>query len=176
MTTSTPPTDDFSQCHIRILQNFEQLRALGKVDITNPVATDIQASAKKLLTFYHEVVLNHHHEEEQELFNIVMDCASPGEELHAASRMIKRLTDEHRALEQQWKNIEAPLKKLAQGRFAQMNNAAATALADSYLLHAKYEESHFLPLAATILKNTDLESLGLSLHTRHNIHQTAGYM
>lgn len=176
MTTTAVPTDDFSQCHISIIHHFENLRHLSKTDIPNPVSPAIQASARRLVDFYHEVVLNHHHEEEQELFNIVMDCASPGDELNAAARMIKRLTEEHRALEKEWKKIEGSMNKLAKGQFAQLDKEAAMGMADHYLLHAKYEESQFLPLAADILKNTDLESLGLSLHTRHNIDQTACYI
>ncbi|RTE67686.1 hypothetical protein EH243_01690 [Amphritea opalescens] len=175
-TTAAIPTDDFSQCHLSIIQHFEQLRQLGKTDIPDPVPSNIQTTAKNLVAFYHEVVLNHHHEEEQELFNIVMDCASPGDELHNASLMIKRLTGEHRSLEKEWKSLEPDLKKLAKGHPAKLDKNAALGMADHYLLHAKYEESFFLPLAAEILKNTDLESLGLSLHTRHNIDQTACYI
>ncbi|UTW04957.1 hemerythrin domain-containing protein [Amphritea atlantica] len=170
------PTDDFSQCHVSIIENFKQLRELGKSDIADPVQPEVQQSANKLLNFYHEVVLNHHHEEEQELFTIVMDCASPGEELQQSAAMVKRLTKEHRNLEKEWKKIEADLKKLAKGKFTRLDKDASVAMAEHYLLHAKYEETFFLPLSARILKNTDLESLGLSLHTRHNLHKTPGYI
>lgn len=175
-TTASSPTDDFAQCHISIIQNFEQLRELGMMDITDPVPAEIQTLANKLINFFHEVVINHHHEEEQELFDIVMDCANPGNELTVSSQMIKRLTNEHRKLEKEWKGIEAEIKKLAKGKRAQLDKVAAIAMADHYLLHAKYEESSFLPLAAEILKDTDLESLGLSLHTRHNMTQSASYI
>ncbi|WP_296058387.1 hemerythrin domain-containing protein [uncultured Amphritea sp.] len=175
-TETSSPTDDFSQCHVTIIENFKQLRELAKSDITEPVQPEIQETANKLLNFYHEVVLNHHHEEEQELFNIVMDCASPGEELQQSTQMVKRLTQEHRNLEKEWKKIEADIKKLAKGKFAQLDRDASVAMAEHYLLHAKYEETYFLPLSARILRDTDLESLGLSLHTRHNLHKTPGYI
>ncbi|WP_428035708.1 hemerythrin domain-containing protein [Amphritea sp.] len=175
-TTPANPTDDFSQCHVSIIENFKQLRELGMSEITDPVQPETQAIAQKLLDFYHEVVLNHHHEEEQELFNIVMDCASPGSELVQTSQMVKRLTEEHRHLEKEWKKIEGDIKKLAKGQFARLDKEASVGMAEHYLLHAKYEESFFLPLSAEILKNTDLESLGLSLHTRHNLHKTPCYI
>ncbi|SEQ70479.1 Hemerythrin HHE cation binding domain-containing protein [Amphritea atlantica] len=175
-TKPSSPTDDFSQCHISIIKNFEQLGKLGNSEITDPVQPETSQVAQKLITFFHEVVLNHHQEEEQELFNIVMDCASPGEELQQTSMMVKRLTEEHRNLEKEWKKIEPDLKKLAKGRFVELDRQAATGMSEHYLLHAKYEESFFLPLSAEILKNTDLESLGLSLHTRHNLHKTPGYI
>ena len=175
-TAANRPTDDFSHCHISIINNFEQLCALGRADISDPVQPEIQATAKKLLSFYHDVVVKHHHEEEQELFNIVLDCASPGKELQKATQMITRLTKEHRQLEKAWESLEGDIKKLSTGSFALLDKAAAVALAEAYLLHARYEESFFLPLTADILKNTELEPLGLSLHNRHNINKAAGYI
>ncbi len=170
------PVDDFSQCHVGIIENFERLRILGNTEISDPVQPEIKESAKKLVTFYKEVVLNHHHEEEQELFNMVLDCAKPGTEMASAKSMVDRLTHEHRNLEKQWKNIEADVKKLAKGKFSRLSKEATVSMAENYLAHANYEEQAFLPLSAEILKDAGLESLGISLHIRHNIHKIAGYI
>ena len=170
------PVDDFSKCHVGIIQNFEALKNLANTVITDPVQADVKESAKKLLQFYKDVVLNHHQEEEQELFNLVLDCAKPGAEHSDAKNMVDRLTQEHRDLEKQWKLIEADVKKLARGKSASLNRDAAMNMAENYLAHANFEEQAFLPLSAEILKDTGLESLGITLHIRHNLHKVAGYI
>ncbi|WP_290702888.1 hemerythrin domain-containing protein [Amphritea sp.] len=170
------PVDDFSQCHVGIIQNFEALKVLGNSDISDPVQPEIQKSAKKLVQFYKEVVLNHHMEEEQELFNMVLDCAKPGAEQSEAKSMVDRLTKEHRNLEKQWKTIEADIKKLSKGKFSKLDKDASVSMAQNYLAHAHYEEQEFLPLSAVILKDTGLESLGFTLHTRHNVDKIPSYM
>ena len=177
MSTETEsPVNDFSQCHVGIIQNFEALKALGTSDISDPVSPEIQTSAKRLVQFYKEVVLNHHQEEEQELFNVVLDCAKPGSELTQAKAMVERLTQEHRNLEKQWKGIEADVKKLAKGKFSKLDKDASVSMAENYLAHAHYEEDAFLPLSAEILKDTGLESLGITLHTRHDMQKISAYI
>ena len=170
------PVDDFSQCHVGIIQNFEALKNLGNTIITDPVQSEVKESAKKLIQFYKEVVLNHHQEEEQELFNMVLDCAKPGAEQSEARTMVDRLTKEHRNLEKQWKTIESDVKKLSKGKLSKLNKEATISMAENYLAHANFEEEEFLPLSAVILKDSGLESLGITLHIRHNLHKIAGYI
>lgn len=170
------PVDDFSQCHVGIIQNFEALKNLGNTIITDPVQSEVKESAKKLIQFYKEVVLNHHQEEEQELFNMVLDCAKPGAEQSEARTMVDRLTKEHRNLEKQWKAIESDVKKLSKGKLTKLDKEATVSMAENYLAHANFEEEEFLPLSAVILKDSGLESLGITLHIRHNLHKIAGYI
>lgn len=168
MTTEDSPIEDYSQCHINIIKNFEALKEFGKKQITDPVSAEDSAAADKFVRFFKDVVLTHHHEEEQELFNVVIDCASPGNELTQAKAMVQRLTKEHRSLEKQWKNIEGDMKKLAKGKAASLDQNATLKLAEHYLLHANYEEDEFLPLSSEILKDTGMASLGLTLHMKHD--------
>ncbi|MEH6578618.1 MAG: hemerythrin domain-containing protein [Amphritea sp.] len=170
------PVADFSNCHIGIIKNFEQLRNLAIIEIQDPVQTEVKQTADKLYKFFREVVLTHHEEEEQELFTVVRDCARPGEELNTAEAMVKRLTNEHRSLEKQWKKIEADIKKLSKGKKVDLNKAATIKMAEDYLAHADYEEREFLPLSAEILKDTGLSSLGLSVHMRHTKVSIPGYI
>ena len=167
-TENISPTDDFSQCHVSIIKNFTELKAFGEKQIDDPVSAEDQAQADKFVRFFKDVVLTHHQEEEHELFTVVIDCASPGDELQKARHMVERLTKEHRSLEKQWKKIEADMKKLAKGKAARLDQQATVRLAEVYLMHANYEEDEFLPLSADILKDTGMESLGLTLHMKHD--------
>ena len=166
-TDNDNPLMDFSDCHVGIIKNFEQLRALANTNISDPVTQDIKELATKLYSFFHEVVLTHHKEEEDELFSVVIGCARRGEETSKAKKMIKQLTNEHRMLEMQWKLIEPDIKQLAKGKSVIFDQAMALRLANTYLDHAQFEEREFLPLSAGILGDKGLSSLGLSIHMRH---------
>lgn len=166
-TDNDNPLLDFSNCHVGIIKNFEQLRALATTTINEPITADIKQMAAKLYSFFHEVVLTHHKEEEDELFSVVVDCARRGEETSKAKKMIKQLTNEHRMLEMQWKLIEPDIKQLAKGKPVIFDQAMALRLANMYLDHAQFEEREFLPLSAEILGDKGLSSLGLSIHMRH---------
>ncbi len=176
MEQSENPLTDFSNCHVGIIKNFEQLRELARTDIQDPVPSEIQQTADKLYKFFHDVVLTHHDEEEQELFTVVLDCARPGEESHKAEAMVKRLTAEHRGLEKEWRGIEAAIKKLSKGKLVNLDSAAMIKMAEDYLAHADFEEREFLPLSADILKGTGLSSLGLAVHMRHAKVSIPGYI
>lgn len=174
--SNSNPTDDYSQCHIGIIKNFQSLKELGELSISEPVSPQIQAQAGQLVRFFKDVVMTHHREEEQELFTVVLDCASPGEELAQAQALVERLTREHRALEKEWKALEGAIKKLAKGKLVALDRNAAVRMAEHYLAHAEFEEAEFLPLSATILKDTGMAELGLTLHSRHQQSRIPGYI
>ena len=161
------PLDDFSGCHEGIIANLDRLRELLAMidqDAGNP---RIRETAGKLLKFFDEVVYTHHAEEEQELFPAVMDSARDDNEASEARAHIERLVAEHRELESMWKQIEGDIWRLSRGRKAMLDRELATRLARRYLKHAEFEEQVFLPLSARMLSKTDLSSLGMSLHRRH---------
>ncbi len=163
------PLMDFSNCHVGIINNFERLRKLAAMEIEDPVQPEVKEAAKKLHAFFADVVLEHHSEEEQELFSEVTDSARVGgDEATLALSMIDQLTEEHRSLERQWAAIEKDIKALSKGKHVDLDNDAAAKLANEYLAHANFEEQAFLPLAAKMLGERGLSSLGLSLHMRHN--------
>lgn len=162
------PLLDFSNCHVGIIKNFERLRKLANTEIEAPVQAEVKDAAKSLLAFFQDVVLEHHSEEEQELFAEVTDSARHGgDDAAKALTMIDQLTQEHRALEAQWKAIQTDIKLLSKGKPAALDQDAAAKLAADYLAHANFEEQEFLPLSARILGERGLSSLGLSLHMRH---------
>ena len=60
------PVADFSNCHIGIIKNFEQLRDLAIIEVQNPVQTEVKHTADKLCKFFRDVVMTHHEEEEHD--------------------------------------------------------------------------------------------------------------
>jgi hemerythrin-like domain-containing protein len=181
MTTSSSaadgnaPIQDFSQCHAGIIKKLNQLGELPALLAPAERASQI---AERSVSFFREAIFEHHLDEERELFPVVLLHAEKGAEHEHVKAMVKRLTDEHRELETLWKRIESGLKKIAKGRFDDVNVDDVQRLVAQYLAHAQYEETDFLPLSATILgRNANhMAALGLSLHMRHTHEPVSTYL
>ena len=164
--SATQPFDDFSQCHAGIVRKLDQL---GEMPALLEAASRAVAIAEKSLEFFSEAIFEHHLDEERELFPVVLAHAMQGSESERVQGMVKRLTEEHRALEQAWKKIAPGLKRAAKGKFEDVASADISQLVVQYQAHARFEESEFLPLAQAILarNSNHLAALGMSLHMRH---------
>lgn len=162
------PIDDFSQCHVGILQHLDEFAQLPA--LLEP-ATRARRIAAGMLKFFREAVFEHHAEEESELFPAVLASAQAGEERARVQTLVDRLTREHRQVESRWHQLEPALKQVAKGQDTVLDAAAVTALVESYTAHARFEETQFLPLSQTILARdaNHLAALGLSLHLRHTM-------
>lgn len=165
-TTPETPIQDFSHCHEGIVKKLEMLGELPELLAPAERARQIAGSA---LDFFRDAILAHHTDEERELFPAVLASAQAGEEKAQVSALIKRLTEEHRALEGLWTSLEPGLKQVAKGQATSLDTTRLQALVAHYQAHAAFEEATFLPLSQTILGRNDhhMAALGLSLHMRH---------
>lgn len=172
---SATPVDDFSHCHEGIVKKLDLLGELPALLEPAARARDI---AEKALEFFREAIFEHHLDEERELFPAVLSSAEKGAERDQVQAMVKRLTDEHRALESLWKQLEAGLKKIAKGQGTDLDPATIQRMVVDYRGHAQFEESEFLPLAQTILGRNShhMAALGMSLHMRHAKPFVAAYV
>lgn len=161
-----PPLNNFSNCHAGIIA---RLRTFGELPGLLEPAARARKIARETLDFFRDVVQEHHAEEERELFPAVLASAIRGEERDRIQVMVDQLTAEHRTVEGAWKKLEPDLKKVARGQDGDVNVAGIGHLVASYLAHAAFEETQFLPLAHTILSRNGnhMDALGLSLHLRH---------
>jgi len=164
------PIDDFSQCHVGIL---DHLQALGGL----PALLEPMARARKIaadtVSFFRDAVYEHHAEEERELFPAVLASATQGPERDKVQAIVAELAAEHRKVEAAWARLEPKLKALAKGHEADVDGADITALVETYQAHARYEEEVFLPLSQAILgrNGNHLAALGMSMHMRHAMPQ-----
>jgi hemerythrin-like domain-containing protein len=160
------PLTSFEKCHTEILDRLGQMTALPNLVAA---ADQSRSIASDLLTLFAKSILVHHADEEKELFPAVLADAIPGEEKAKASAMVRRLVDEHRAIEAAWRDLKSAVQAAAAGKPATLDAQAVAELVLAYNAHANYEETEFLPLAETILgRNANhMAALGLSLHMRH---------
>lgn len=162
------PIRNFSQCHVGIVSQLQQLDRLPP--LLEPVR-EARRIAADTLRFFRTVVYDHHKEEERELFPAVLASARKGEEHDQVQGITDRLTREHRSIEARWEKMEPALKSVAKGGDADLDGAAVAALVSDYLAHARYEEEAFLPLSEEILgrDSKHMAALGMSLHLRHAV-------
>jgi hemerythrin-like domain-containing protein len=160
------PISNFSDCHVGIVK---RLKALDELPALLEPAARARQIAEDSLEFFREAIFEHHLEEERELFPAVIASAQPGEELAKVKAMAKRLTDEHRAIEALWKQLEKGLKPVAKGHSTNLDVSELHRLVTEYQAHASFEETEFLPLAEQILSRNSnhMAALGMSLHMRH---------
>ena len=169
MNTATADTDSvqsFAQCHEGIVAHLVALKELP--ELLRPAARARQV-AQDTLDFFHEAVFDHHKEEEKDLFTAVLAHATAGDEREDVQRMVTELSAEHRRIEAMWRALQPQLEQVATGSSVSCDSEDLNALVRTYMAHANWEETRFLPLAQTILgrHSEDLAALGLALHTRH---------
>ena len=164
------PIDDFSQCHVGIV---DHLQALGQLPALLEPAARARQIAADTVAFFREAVYEHHAEEERELFPAVLASAAKGVERDKVQAIVDELTAEHRQVEAAWSKLEPKLKAVAKGHEAEVDGAEITALVETYQAHARYEEEVFLPLSQSILgrNSNHLAALGMSMHMRHAMPQ-----
>jgi hemerythrin-like domain-containing protein len=132
--------------------------------------------ATQTLDLFRQTLMPHHAEEEAELFPAVLRACN-GPERERVQPIVDRLTSEHRAVEALWKQIEPAVRAAARGTAPEVDAESMEEIVRRVLLHARYEETVFLPLAERILlRNGDhMEALGLALHLR-NAPPVVGYI
>lgn len=168
------PINHFTQCHagfVTRLQAFAQLPQLVEQ------ARNARVLAADMLAMFRGPVLEHHADEERELFPAVLRSAQPGAETLAVQQMVERLEREHRTIEQLWKLLQPQVSAAARGKDQEVDAQLVEELVLAYMLHANFEEQHFLPLAEQILarNGNHMAALGVALHLRH-APQPVGYV
>lgn len=159
------PLADFADCHQEIVSH---LQSLGNLPTLLEPAEQARRIAEEALRFFRKAVFDHHADEEKELFPAVLAASDRGAERDTVRRMVQSLTKEHREIEAVWAGLEPQLRKVAQGRPAEVDVPAVKELVRDYTAHARFEEAEFLPLCREILGRSGpgMAELGLSLHMR----------
>lgn len=168
------PIQSFQDCHVGIVSRLQTMTELPQLAAAATRARDIAADAVAL---FRDAVIEHHADEEKELFPAVLRSAAPGAEAAQVQAIVDRLVREHRAIERLWKQLEPQVRIAARGGDAALDLPSVELLVSSYLMHANFEEQHFLPLAERILgrNGNHMAALGLALHLRH-APQPTGYV
>lgn len=166
----------FARSHVNIVERMKQLGELPDRLARTGLDEANRACAAGVYRFFNDAVLEHHDEEERELFPAMRHSATAGDEAGLVESLVARLEREHRELEALWDRIEPALRRLGRGKPAELDAAVVRELVDSYLAHARFEETAVLPLAERRLKSGDRAALALALAMRRTPMRFGGYI
>lgn len=174
-TAHDDPIKDFSRCHAGIIAQFARLRELPAL-CAQPDQQPAQRVAQEFIDFFSDVIIEHHEEEEHQLFPTVTRHAAAGDEKELVITLVKRLREEHKALEAQWKKLAPEVRRLAKGKSADVDAQELRSFADAYVAHAKFEEAAFMPLSTKVLGPHGLAGLALQIHAKHVLDHMPAYI
>ncbi|WP_158289995.1 hemerythrin domain-containing protein [Ramlibacter sp. WS9] len=138
----------FSESHVRILGALERLSQLARGEVArDAVSSAVQAS----IAMFDDVVVPHHRLEETQLFPSVLTAARGTPRVGAIEAMVRRMTAEHKTIEDVWVQLREELEHLHFGAASARCTLLARRLVTAYTLHAAFEEIEFLPLAEDLV-------------------------
>jgi len=167
------PLEMLAACHGRIEQQCATLLRLAPhlaAHGTDTQAPDTQAraAAANVVRYFDTAALQHHADEEVDLFPALLESMA-GSDAVCIRDLTERLSAEHRLLEDAWRKLRGPLTKIATGEAATIAPVQLQAFADLYAAHLALEETELLPMAARLLGDAQIESIGRAMRERRGV-------
>ncbi len=197
---SLPDDDDplgqLDACHDRMQRQLTTLQRLldrqtraGRLIVDD----DVRAAAGAIRKYFDEAASRHHRDEEQDLFPAVIE-AMAGSDAVCLHAIVRRLSADHRQLEQAWQDLRPNLIALAQrggndgagdnGAAEVSSGAAVTAVADrdppaldpvkverfiaAHRSHLDIEDAELMPMARRLLSDDQVARIGLGMRGRRD--------
>jgi hemerythrin-like domain-containing protein len=158
------PLEMLRACHGRIEAQCITLNRL--VRHVKKHGGDEQAvqAARAILRYFDTAGQHHHQDEEQDLFPQLLATHDT-----SASALVTRLAHEHIALDAAWQNLRPLLLNLVEAQAQALDAAIVHQFIEVYAKHIAHENKTLLPLAATLLNETQLRSMGQSMAARRGV-------
>jgi hemerythrin-like domain-containing protein len=131
-----------------------------------------RTAASNIMRYFESSALHHHQDEEQDLFPALLESMA-GSDAVCIKALTQGLADEHRKLERGWRNLKPWLERIAAGEPATLPADAVTQFVDLYAQHIQREEDELLPMAARLLGDADIDSIGRAMRQRRGIPDSA---
>ncbi|MDH2917159.1 MAG: hemerythrin domain-containing protein [Gallionella sp.] len=165
---SAPTFDDplamLRACHGRIEAQCVTLNRLVTYLATQ--GNDVQTSqaARAILRYFDTAGQYHHQDEEQDLFPQLLATQD-----QAAASLIAGLLQEHKGMEAAWQSLRPLLIGIAEDQAKTLDANIARHFIDVYTRHIAVENGQLLPLAATLLTDTQQRVVGQSMAARRGV-------
>lgn len=159
----TNPLGLLSDCHRRIEQFLNVLSNLAREARGRQLTSDERAALERALTYFREAAPKHTHDEEDSLFPRIAyssEAAAIIQELEADHSTADSAHSEIDTLGRQW--LQAPLSPDSAARLIELLNQ----LQALYATHIAIEDRKLFPLAATLLDEDKLKSIGHEMSSR----------
>ena len=155
-----------SSCHERMARQFATLRRL--VLYLRECGCDAQArqAAQSVLRYFDTAAPLHHQDEEKDLFPALLESMA-GSDAVCLREMTDGLAAQHREIESRWGSLRVALQSVAAGTSAMLGGVEVDAFIELNRAHIEREESELLPMAARLLSDDAIESIGRGMRARH---------
>lgn len=162
------PLEMLSACHHRIERQCETLRRLVAHLANHGPDADARAAATAVMRYFDTAARDHHADEERDLFPALRESMA-GSDAVCIRQMIDSLALEHRSLESQWASLRPVLVLIEGGLSSSLPAADVERFVDDHEAHIAREESELLPMAARLLDDAALTSIGRAMRERRGI-------
>jgi hemerythrin-like domain-containing protein len=162
------PLEMLSACHFRIEQQCDTLRRLVPHLASRGADDEARIAVAKVIRYFDSSAVQHHADEEEDLFPALLESMA-GSDAVCIREMTESLTAEHRRLEALWRGLRGALDGVVAGRVAALDAADVEAFGTLYASHIEREERELLPMAARLLGDDALESVGRAMRQRRGI-------
>ncbi len=162
------PLEMLAACHHRVESQCTTLQRLVAHLATHDADDAARVAAAAVLRYFDSAALDHHADEEVDLFPALIASIS-GSDATCMRVLIESLIEDHRALESHWAILKPRLVKIVAGQAQPLLANDVLPLVELYEQHIAREEAELLPMAARVLSDSALESIGRAMRERRGI-------
>ncbi len=162
------PLEMLAACHGRVLHQCATLQRLPPHLARHGADADARTAAAAVLRYFDTAAQDHHADEETDLFPALITSMA-GSDAVCIRELVASLTADHRALEWHWQRLRVALQQIAAGAAAPLLPADVDPFIALYAQHIAREDRELLPMAARLLGDAALDSVGKAMRMRRGI-------
>jgi hemerythrin-like domain-containing protein len=162
------PLEMLAACHGRVERQCQTLLRLVPHLAANGADQPAREAAQNIMRYFDTSAKHHHADEEEDLFPALLQSAADTE-LVPLRELINALRAQHRELEQAWGQLRWKLEGIWLGTMRELDAAEVGRLVELYRRHIAREEAELLPLAARVLGEAQLDTVGHAMRLRRGI-------
>lgn len=162
------PLEMLSVCHHRVERQCTTLRRLVPHLAAHGVDGDARSAAAAVLRYFETAAPDHHADEETDLFPALIESMA-GSDAVCIRDLVATLTADHRQLETLWRRLRPLLQALAAGQPQPLMASDVDPLLGLYTQHIAREDAELLPLAARLLDEPALATVGRAMRERRGV-------
>ena len=162
------PLEMLAACHHRVESQCATLQRLVAHVATHGSDEEARVAAAAVLRYFDTSAMDHHADEEIDLFPALIDSMA-GPDANCIQALVESLKSDHRTLESGWRRLRPALLKIAAGEPQPLLASDVDPLVELYVQHMAHEEAELLPMAARLLSDPALESVGRAMRERRGI-------
>ena len=162
------PLEMLSACHDRMARQCATLRRLVPHLALHGADQEARTAATNVMRYFDTSAINHHRDEEVDLFPALIESMA-GSDAVCLHELTEGLTMDHRALEAHWQRLRLILAQIAEGQSVLLESIDVEAFVGLYERHIEIEDTELLPMAARLLSDDALASIGRAMRERRGI-------